>query len=136
MSDSIQTKLEQSLERITRAVADGLDLEDLPVLVEESMRVAEQLDDVPGEQKGEFAKSFALALFDKFFASGSPRLNELIEAIDVPLLPEAVERVTIDPILKAWAPSLLRSALAELLPRLFTLVADASHGRVINVGEE
>ncbi len=135
MTDRLDEQVELVLDEIAVAVADGVDVEDIPLLVSKSMEVAERLGDVPGHEKAQFAEAFASALFDRFFSSCTPRLAELIEELDVPLLPEWAERITVDPILKAWAPSLLRAALRRALPSLFTLVVDATRGNLaINNG--
>lgn len=129
-TDDMGTKVEASLDRIAGALADGWDVSDLALVVRESMEVAEHLEHANGAAKQQFATEFASALLDQFLASCTPKLDKLIEEIDVPFLPEAIERVTVDPILKKWAPLLIQRVAEKALPSLFTLVVDASRGKI------
>jgi len=128
--DQAKTKLEITLDEIALAVSDGVDVEDVALIVRKSMEVAEQLGDVPGADKSKFALDFASNLIDKFFVAATPALERAIEAIDIPFLPEAVEAATVDPLLKAWAPGLLRAAIKASLPSLFDLVVSATRGEL------
>lgn len=125
-----QSKLDLALNEIALAVSDGVDVEDIALLIRKGMEVAEQLGDVPGSEKAAFAQDFVGNLIDRFFKEATPALERAIEAIDIPFLPEAVERATVDPLLKAWAPGLMREAIKASLPSLFELVVSASRGRV------
>lgn len=126
----LDAQLSKVLDEIAEAVHDGVDVEDVALVVRKSMEVAEKLDDVSGADKSAFAETLAAALLDRFLAQCTPALAQLIEEIDVPFLPEAVERATIDPLLRAWTPTLLRAVLRRALPSLFTLVVDATRGEL------
>ena len=131
MTEFSTARLNEALDSIASAVVGGFKVSDLPLVVAESMKVAEELGDVPGEKKREFAMSFASELIDRFLSDATPDLIELVRAIDVPLLPDWIEEATIDPIILKYAPLVVRAAVKLLLPGLFDLVALAAKGGLL-----
>jgi len=128
-------KLNAALDEIAAAVNGGVDLSDLPLIAAKSMEVAEQLDDVTGEEKARFANDFACELIDRFLVDATPELVALVQSIDVPFLPEAIERVTFDPVVLKWAPLVVRAVVKLMLPALFALVISAAKGKLALTGK-
>ena len=131
MDATFSDRVEASLERMAVALADGFDMSDVAVIVREAMETVEALgEEVSGESKREYAELLAGRLLDRFFDTCTPKLEAAIEAIDIPFIPEAIERVTVDPLLKAALPKVLRPLLRAMLPALFDLVASATKGEL------
>ena len=129
-ADLLGLHLTTALDEIATALVGGFDLGDVTLIVKKSMEVADLITEGTGEEKAAFAKRFAHELLREQLGSCGPKLSALIEAVDIPFMPEAMERAVVDPILKAWAPVVLRAALDEILPGIFDLVVAATRGEV------
>lgn len=136
MSQEFTDKTEELIERIaTMAGGGSLDFAELGTLVRHVVEIAEEFA-VPGPKKRELALGLLDRLVDRFFSAATPTLERWIEDLDVPFLPESIERVTIDPVLLAWAPELVRPLLKSAMPALVDLVVDATKGAVkVNEGD-
>ena len=122
--------IDRAIEETTAALADGLDVSDLAVLVRNGVEIADQLDDVPGPKKRELALSYASELLDEFWTQATPKMQEAITAIDIPWVPEGIEAALVDPLLARYLPELLKGFAKQSLPAFVDLVIDASRGGV------
>ena len=122
--------IDRAIEETTAALADGLDVSDLAVLVRNGVEIADQLDDIPGEKKRELALSYAGELLDDFWAQATPKMQEAIAAIDIPWVPEGIEAAVVDPLIAKYAPELVKHFAKQALPSFVDLVIDASKGGV------
>ena len=129
------SRAEEAIAKVHAALADGFDAGDVSVLVRESVEFAEAMGGMSGPQKRELAIAFTCDLIDKFFHSGTPRIEQLVEAIDWPLLPDAIEAAVIDPWVKKLAVPYAKGLLKSVVPSLVDLVVDAAKGKV-NVNKE
>lgn len=123
-------RVEDAIAKTQAALADGFDAADVAVLVREAVEAAEALDDLAGTEKRQFAIEFVCGLVDKFFASATPQIEELVERIDWPLLPDAIEESVIDPWVKKLAVPYARDLLKLSIPSMVDLVVDATKGAV------
>jgi len=119
-----------AIEETTAALADGLDVSDLAVLVRNGVEIADQLDDIPGEKKRELALAYASELLDEFWEKATPKMQEAIAAIDIPWIPEGIESSMIDPLIAKYAPELVKHFAKQALPSFVDLVVDASRGKI------
>lgn len=126
--EAARAQVDAAIQETAEALSDGLDVTDLPVLIRNGMQVAERMDHLTGAQKAELAERFVMELVDRALDAGSPKLAEFIQSFDVPFLPEGIEAVTVDPLLRAAAPALIKPLIKAALPELMKLVADASKG--------
>lgn len=125
-----QEAIAQAVEETTAALADGLDVGDVALLVKNGVEIAERLDDVPPEKKRELALSYASELLDEFWSSATPAMRKGIAELDIPWVPEGVEAAIIDPVVAAYAPTLLKHFVKLALPSIVDLVITASRGGV------
>jgi hypothetical protein len=130
-------RIEDAIGKTAEALADGFDVPDLHVLVREAVECAEALDDLDGPAKRRCAIEFASELVDTFFTVSTPTIEKLVENVDWPLLPEAVERAVIDPWVRKLAVPYARDLIKTAIPYLVDLVVDATKGAVkVNEKEE
>lgn len=118
--------LDESLERCALALADGLQAEDVAVLVRESVEAAEA---VGATWNGPEKRRFAVMLYGRLLDLAAARVGEAVSAIvratDGPG-PDAF----VDPIVERYAPGILMAGLRLVGPKLIDLVVEASAGRV------
>jgi hypothetical protein len=122
--------INKAIAETTEALADGIGVADIALLVKNGVEIAEQLDDVPGPKKRELALAYAGELLDEFWGKATPAMLEGIAKIDIPWVPEGVEAAVIDPLIAAYAPDLLRHFAKLALPSLIDLVISATRGEI------
>jgi len=122
--------VEAAIARVTEALADGFDAEDVALLVREAVEVAEKLDDLDGPSKRAMAIAFSSDLVDKFFGDSTPKIAELVEAIDWPWLTDGMEKAIVDPIVLKFAVPYARDLVKLAIPGLVDLVVKATKGGV------
>jgi len=131
MNEDQAKKLLDSMNEAKSLLAEGgFDLGDLPHLIRLSAEAAESFKDLDRIEKRAIAETFAGDLIDELLVEATPKVIELIQSIDIPFLPEAIERVTFDPFAIKWSPLLIRAAVKLLLPGFFDLIVSASKGEV------
>lgn len=118
--------VEQAIDDLAHVFNGGFDFKDLRLVVLKAVQVAELLQDVAGEDKREFAAEFAAQLLEKHLDECPKQVAELIQAIDIPYLPEALERTLVDPVLERMAAQLVRELVLASLPGLCDLVVSMS----------
>ena len=127
MPPDAEARLEAAITRIADAVRDSFDVEDVAVIVRESVEVAEAFGDLDGTEKKALALALGERLVDEFFDRATPSLERMVVSLDLPG-PEWLERTLWDPALKLVAPKLLKPALKASLPALVELVISAHNG--------
>ena len=132
--DPAEALIDKAIAETTEALADGLDVADIALLVKNGVEIAEQLDDVPSERKRELALAYAGELLDEFWGKATPAMRQGIADLDIPWVPEGVEVAIIDPIIAAYAPTMLKHFTKLALPSLVDLVISASKGE-LKLGE-
>lgn len=119
-------QLDRSMERVATALADGLQAEDVAVLVRESVEAAEA---VGAAWSGPEKRRFAVMLYGRLLDLAEPRVREavgvIVRATDGPG-PDAL----VDPVVERYAPPILMAGLRMIGPRMIDLVVEASAGRI------
>lgn len=128
--ETASQRIDRAITETAEALSDGLDLKDIGVLIRNGIEVADELDELTGEEKKELAKRYVAELLDQGLAAITPELEKCIEALDIPFLPEALERITVDPLLCKVLPSLLRPIIKDAVPGLVDVIVNASKGSV------
>jgi len=121
--------LDDAIAQTAEALSDGLDVDDIALLVRLGVEVAESYDHLTGAEKRTFAEAYAVKLIEEHLADATPMLQELIADLDLPG-PEWLERTVLDPMLAAVLPKLLLPLIRAALPSLFDLVVSASRGEL------
>ena len=131
-----EDSLREALRETAEVLADGLDLEDLAVLLKGGAELAERSDNLSGAEKRDLAIRFADEVLEKHLTSDTPALRELVASLDLPG-PEWLEEAVWDPLLCAVAPKVARAVIHAALPKLLDLLVDATKGRVaVNVEDD
>ncbi len=128
MPPDAEARLEAAITRIADAVRDSFDVEDIAVIVHESVEVAEAFGDLDGTEKKALALALGERLVDEFFTTATPAIERMVAHIDWPLLTDGMEAAIIDPLVAKVAPHLLKPALKASLPALVDLVISAHNG--------
>ena len=123
-------RIEDAIAKTAEALADGFDASDVSVLVREAVETAEALDDLEGPAKRTLAIEFACGLVDRFFHKATPEIEALVERVDWPLLPDAIEAAVIDPWVKKLAVPYARDLIKLAIPSMVDLVVDAAKGKI------
>ena len=122
-------RLDAAIDSAALALKDGLTFDDIPKLIRSGVEVAETFDGLTGAEKRDLVQRYVAELVG-FALEDSPQLAEWVANLDIPYVPEGVEAVVVDPLIRAVLPPVLRPILLSLVPGVVEAVLDASKGGV------